>query len=243
MIRAVHGGPNEVAEPGVHHDELVARAFGIAARALDVVNPAHQDGHAGDCVATRLDLHPNRASGGPGQAIDRVLQHRPVPGKIVCRLVRPVGVRDASAEIHRVRVGESGQDGLEEVHQFAHVLVELARLRASPDVRVQSHDGEPGGSSGLPQLFEILVPHSVLGGRAAGVAGLHMAVPKARVGPHGDRAAVSGLGKLPDHARRSQVGQDVMLLQHFQGIVAEHVGGEHDPGRFSPAGKAGAHRA
>ena len=221
----------------------MAGTLRVSACALDVVNPAHQSACARHRVATGLDLDPNRAARGPDEATDRIRKHWPVPREIISWLVRPVGVRDASAEIHRVRVGESGQDGLEEVHQFAHVLVELARLRAGADMRMESHDGQPGRGGCLAQLLEVLVPHPMLGRGTASVACLNMAVAETGVGTHGNRATVADGCKLPEHARRSQVGQDVMLLQDLQRVVAEYVGSEHDPGRVSPAGKSSAHGA
>jgi hypothetical protein len=110
-------------------------------------------------------------------------------------------VRQPAAQVHRLHVGEVGQQLGVEVHQPSHVRVELAQFGPGADVGVQLHHRQLGlgglGSGG----HHVGVPDPVLRGRTAGVHRLDVPMAKPRVHPQGDRPAVAGVAQLPDHAR------------------------------------------
>ena len=92
-------------------------------------------------------------------------------------------------------------------------------------------------------VIQIAGPDAVLRRRAAGVAGLHVAVAEAGVHPDRDGAAIAGAAQLVHHARGADVGQDAVLQHGGQRVVAKNVGGEHHHGWRRAHREAGAARA
>src|SRR5215472_12500191 len=69
MKGAVHRGPDEVAKPGVDHDEALAASLLVRLRILDVAHARDQG--AGRCheEPAGLDLDPDRAPGALAEEI------------------------------------------------------------------------------------------------------------------------------------------------------------------------------
>ena len=59
-----------------------------------------------------------------------------------------------------------------------------------------------------------------------------MAMAEAWIHAQGDFATVSGGSEIADHARRSDVRQNVVLQDDLQGVVAEDIGSEADHRRL-----------
>ena len=230
VVGAVHRRAHQIDEAGVDHDERVARALLVCARRLDVGDARDQRGAGRDDIAAGLDLDAQGPPGTLAQPPLRPCEDAAEGDEVDRRPLRPVRMRDAAAHIDRLQVGKVGNALEEEMLELAHVGVELVDGRAAADVRMQQHDRIASPRSGMAYGVEVLVPDPVLRARPAGIARPHVAVAETGVDAQPDRAAVAGLLQSGDHGRRADIGQDAVLQDDVQGVVAEDVGGQQNGG-------------
>ena len=228
MERAVHGRPHQVAEPGIDHDESVSRPLGIGMGALDVRHPRHQRGDGRHEVAPRLDFHPDICPRLLAETRLALTQQVTERFEVNGRRFRLVGVGQTAAEADGLRVRIGGQTIGEEIDELLHAGLEFLGGWPGAYVGVQQRHRHALPRGVLGRRQRRVRPQAVLGTGAARVAALHVSVPEARVEAQGNGAAITGVGELPHHGRRAEVGQHLVLADDLQGVVPEHVGGQHD---------------
>src|SRR5574344_1263946 len=216
MVGAVESRAHQIGEPRVHEVERVVALL------LDGADFR-------DEVAAGFHFEGNGVSDGFGDALARVVPAFVISADVnAVRLVLfLVGNGEAAACGNRAHV--SAEVARRVAHGAAY-LRQVFEVRAASDVHVQPGNPHPVRLGELDAVFDLRVPHAVLGKVSAGVRLAGVPVAEARVHAQSEFAFDARFRELAYHVGGADVHMDAVLLDEFERVAVKDVRGVDDLG-------------
>ena len=215
MVGAVKDGPGEVVEAGVDDVEEVVGLL------LDGADFGDQIAALGGEVAARFDLEVDLVVEAVFESLAGGVPDLEVLVDVDGFVVVCVGRGESAAGADGGEAAAEFDGGL--FHGFAD-LGEVLEVGAGADVHVEAGDGQAVVVGVDEAVVELLVPDAMLGGVAAGVGFLAVAVAEAGVDSEGDIATGGAAAVLVDHVWGAAIDVDVLVNDEVEGFGVEDVG-------------------